>query len=333
MFTKLYEKVISYIKEEYKFLILILCFLILATVKLPFFIDAPGGLIDLSDRIEIDGKNKFSGSLNLAYVSEIRATVPTYLLSKINKDWDLIKKDEVVLDNESLDDAKFRDKLSLDEAICNAKFAAFSRANVDFNVVNNKVFVTYIYEGAKTDIKIGDQILEVDGKSVSNVKELQSIDKKVGKTVKLKVVNNKKEYIRTAEYVDFNDEVIIGIGLSEVFDIESDYSINTSYKTRESGPSGGMMMALTLYSYLTDQDLTNGLKVVGTGTIDKNGNVGEIGGVKHKLIGAVKKKADIFFVPNGDNYDEAIKVKNEKGYDIKVVGVSTLDDVINELEK
>jgi PDZ domain-containing protein len=79
--------------------------------------------------------------------------------------------------------------------------------------------------------------------------------------------------------------------------------------------------------------LSKGRNVVGTGTIDKDGNVGSIGGVKYKLIGAVKNKADIFLVPNGENYEEALKVKKEKNYDIKIVGVSTLKDAINELNK
>ena len=92
------------------------------------------------------------------------------------------------------------------------------------------------------------------------------------------------------------------------------------------------MMALSIYGNLTNQDLTNGKTIVGTGTIDIDGNVGSIGGVKYKLIGAVKNKADIFIVPNGENYDEAIKIKKEKNYKIKIIGVSTLKEAINELK-
>lgn len=91
-------------------------------------------------------------------------------------------------------------------------------------------------------------------------------------------------------------------------------------------------MALSIYGNLTNQDLTNGKTIVGTGTIDIDGNVGSIGGVKYKLIGAVKNKADIFIVPNGENYDEAIKIKKEKNYKIKIIGVSTLKEAINELK-
>ena len=57
----------------------------------------------------------------------------------------------------------------------------------------------------------------------------------------------------------------------------------------------------------------------------------EIGGVKYKLMGAVKSKADIFFVPE-KNYDEALKVKNEKNYNIDLVMVKTLGEAINYLK-
>ena len=331
MINKVYEKIKNYIKEEYKFLLIILVLFISMTYKLPYYIDKPGGIIDISERIKID-ENKLSGTMNFAYVSEMHATIPTYIMSKINRDWDLIKREEVVYDNETESDALFRDRLSLKEALSTALYVGFNEANQKFDVKNNKVYVIHLYDQAKTDLKVGDQIIEADGIKINNIKELQNLDNKnEGKIIKLKVINDEKTYERTAEYVKLNDKIIIGIALGQTFEIESDHKIDINYKARESGPSGGMMMALTTYSYLTGEDLTKGKKIVGTGTIDIDGNVGEIGGVKYKLIGAVKNKADIFLVPNGENYDEALKVKNEKKYNIKIVGVSNIKDAINEL--
>ena len=333
MLNKIYEKVLQYIKEEYKFLLIILTLFITMTYKLPFYIDTPGGIIDISKRIKIDEKNKLEGTMNFAYVSEMNATIPTYIIAKINKNWDIIKKEEVVLENETESDVRFRDTLDLKEALSNALYVGFKESNEEFKTKNNKVYVTQILKDAKTDLKVGDQILEANNTKINNIKELQSIEKQEGKTITLKVINNKKEYTRTAECIKYNDNIIIGIALGETYEIESNHKIEIDYKQRESGPSGGLMMALTTYSYLTGDDLTKGRTVVGTGTIDKDGNVGSIGGVKYKLIGAVKKKADIFLVPNGENYEEAIKVKQEKNYDIKIVGISNIKEAINELKK
>ena len=90
-------------------------------------------------------------------------------------------------------------------------------------------------------------------------------------------------------------------------------------------------MALMTYNALTKQDLTHGKNIVGTGTINLDGTVGEIGGVKYKLMGAVRKNADVLLVPEG-NYEEAMKVKKDKGYDIDIVSVKKLSDAINYLE-
>ena len=91
------------------------------------------------------------------------------------------------------------------------------------------------------------------------------------------------------------------------------------------------MMSLTIYNKLVKEDITNGKKIVGTGTIDVDGKVGEIGGVKYKLIGAVKNKADIFICPV-ENYEEAVKVAKEKDYDIKIISAKTFDEVLEKLK-
>ena len=90
-------------------------------------------------------------------------------------------------------------------------------------------------------------------------------------------------------------------------------------------------MTLAIYDALMEEDFTKGKTIVGTGTIDEYGNVGSIAGVKYKIIGASEEGADIFFVPIGENYEEAIKVKKEKKLKINIVPVSTFDDALEYL--
>ena len=126
---------------------------------------------------------------------------------------------------------------------------------------------------------------------------------------------------------------MVGIMISNISELETNPKIELKFNSSESGSSGGLMMTLAIYNYLIDDDITKGRKIVGTGTIDELGNVGSIGGVKYKLAGAVKEKADLFLVPFGENYEEAKKEKEEKNYDIKIVAVKTLDEAISYLEK
>ena len=80
-------------------------------------------------------------------------------------------------------------------------------------------------------------------------------------------------------------------------------------------------MALSIYNQLTDFDLTNGLKIAGTGTISEDGSVGEISG---------ENDADIFLVPK-ENYIEAKEVKKINGYKMQLVSVETFSDAIKFL--
>ena len=69
----------------------------------------------------------------------------------------------------------------------------------------------------------------------------------------------------------------------------------------------------------------------GTGTINSIGEVGEIGGVKFKLLGAEKKGANIFLCPKA-NYKEALKVHKKNKMKIKLIPVETLNDAIEKLK-
>ena len=68
-------------------------------------------------------------------------------------------------------------------------------------------------------------------------------------------------------------------------------------------------------------------------TVDDDGNVGSIGGVKYKVLGAASGDADLFLVPAGDNYKEALRVKKEKNLNIEIISVKTVDEAIEKLSK
>ena len=83
MLNKLYEEIKSIIKENYKFFIILLSTFILCSIEFPYYIEAPGGIINVEDRVEVENGFKSSGSINMAYVSEYKATIPTIIISKI----------------------------------------------------------------------------------------------------------------------------------------------------------------------------------------------------------------------------------------------------------
>lgn len=331
----LFNNIKNYVKQYYKVIIVYILLLAFFLVEFPYYISAPGGLIDTDDKVKTTENFHMSGSLNMAYVSEIHATIPTLVISLFNKDWDVEKEEEVKNDNETIEEKNYRNKMLLEEANDTALLVAYKHSNIKYNITNNKVYITYIDELANTNLKIGDQILEIDNQKIKNKTELFAViaSKNIGDEIKMKVKdidgNNKT---RKATLIDVSGSPKVGAVVTETFDVNSNKKIKFNFKQSESGSSGGLMLTLTLYSHLNEIDLTDGKTIVGTGTIDAEGNVGEISGVKYKLIGAVKKDADVFIVPKGENYEEAKKVKKEKGYDIKLVPVATFEEALEYLE-
>ena len=271
----------------------------------------------------------------MAYVSEIHATIPTLIVSLFNNDWDVEKEEEIKNDNETIEEKNYRNKMLLEESNDIALLVAYKHSDIHYEVTNNKVYITYIDELSKTDLKIGDQILKVDNEQVIDKNSLQSYiaSKKVGDKITLKVLDiNGEKKTRKATLINVADEPKVGAIITETFDVKSNKNVKFNFKESESGSSGGLMLTLTIYSHLNKIDLTDGKTIVGTGTIDINGNVGEISGIKYKLIGAVNKHADIFLVPKGKNYEDAKKIKEERGYNIDLVPVETFEEALKYLE-
>ena len=102
------------------------------------------------------------------------------------------------------------------------------------------------------------------------------------------------------------------------------------------GPSGGLIHFLYMYDVLTEEPLADGLKISGTGTLDKDGNARAVGGIRQKVITAHLQGVDVFFVPHlsqssSDNYIQARNVKEELGIDLTIVPVTHWQDAVDYL--
>ena len=65
----------------------------------------------------------------------------------------------------------------------------------------------------------------------------------------------------------------MGIGIGLVDDRELIVNPNVTVNTEEiGGPSAGFMFSLEIYNQLTEDDLTRGYNIAGTGTIASNGD-------------------------------------------------------------
>lgn len=334
MINKIYVEMKKFIKENYLVLLFGIVFMATILYPLPYYIYTGGGTINVKDKIHIENKET-KGDFNLCYVEQINANIPTFLLSKLLSNWDSVSKEEVSLnDKEDIKDIYKRDKIYLEEANQNAIFVAYKKAGKSVNILDKHLYIIYLEEDSDTDLKIGDDILEIDSSKIDSLADISKIldSYEVGSKLNIKVKRNGKEMMKYAIVHEKDGRKLIGIALTSIYDYEVDPKITFTFSNSESGPSGGFMVTLAIYNQLIDSDISNGLKIAGTGTIDIEGNVGSIGGVKYKLKGAVDSKSDIFLVPAGENYEEAIKYQKKYHYDIKIIGISTFEEAIEKLE-
>ena len=334
MFSKIYEGLKKFIRDNWLFLIVAIFLFVCAFGRVPYEVNMPGGTIDLENRVTVNGEEAdIKGSFNMAYVTVAQGSIPNVLLGLLLPDWDISKISESTYENETIDDANMRSKLYLEQSKNYATVVAMDAAGIEYTISNKINYVVYIAKKAHSDFKIGDNIIECEDKVVADINDVVAIVQthNVGDQLNFKVMRDNKEVSTYAEVYEEDGKKYVGISAITTFDISSDMKVDISSRSSESGPSGGLMMTLMVYNALTHQDMTHGKKIVGTGTISLDGSVGEIGGVKYKVMGAHKEKADVFLVPEG-NYEEAMEVKKKKKYNMEIVSVKTLQDAIDYLE-
>lgn len=331
------RKILNYFKEElktnYKFYIVYVVLLSLLFINFNYYVYSPGGLEDLTDRIEVSDSYDSKGSFNLTYVTSRAGNIYNILLSYILPSWDLVSVKDSQIENESTSEVVERNQIYLRQTSYDAIIAAFNEANIDYEVKNVNVTVTFVYDNSNTDIKTGDIIKEINGVKINNYEELSNEMSKYKENDKInfKVLRDNKEIDAYAILKKENDRVIVGMYLAELKDVVTNPSVKYIFKDNESGSSRGLMCALDIYNKITEFDLTKGDIIAGTGVIYEDGSVGSIDGVKYKLKGAVKNKAKVFIVPS-ENYDEAVKLKKEHNYDIEIIEADNLHNVIEKLK-
>ena len=328
LIKKVGNKTKQFLKENLIQIIILAIFIFVVNIELPYYIEAPGGTINLTERLNKD-YNKKNGSLNMLYVTQYRGNVVTVLLGKLINSWDLNKISNQQISNETSNEIYTRNRIMLDNSIQNAIFVAYNHADIEIKIKkqNHIVFATTKENG----IEIGDIILSVDKQNIDNINDLKEIinNKNIGDKLELLIKRGEQE--KTIS-VTIPEDKIIGIATITNYEYELPNELNINFKNGEGGSSGGLILTLGIYQEITGIDLLKGRNIAGTGTIDISGNIGEIDGIKYKIAGAVKNKMDVVLV-SPYNYEEAKKVVEENNYDIELVEVSTFKEAIDYLTK
>ena len=180
---------------------------------------------------------------------------------------------------------------------------------------------------AKGVLRPGDVVVSIDGRAVATIEAVRAAigAHKPGESIAFTVRRAGKERSLTVTTTASAGRTVVGVLLQTVFVFPIKVSINAG---DVGGPSAGMMFSLAVYDKLTPGALTGGANIAGTGTIDSAGNVGPIGGIREKLVGARRGGATWFLAPAGDCNEVVGHIPDG----LKVVKVSTFAQARDAVE-
>ncbi|MBS4175314.1 SepM family pheromone-processing serine protease [Bacillus sp. FJAT-49736] len=314
-------------------------------IPTPYYLEQPGSVEALSPRVTVENGHKDEkGNLYLTTVLSTKATnVYLYLYGLVAPHTQMEKAVDVKGD---MSDEEYNRLLEhmMSSSQQNAIVSGLKAAGEQVTIRNNGVFVYSVLPDskAKGTIMVGDVIHSVDGHPVK--KSMDFINylykKKAGDKVTIGWTHDGQNLKKSIELVTLDKKTNragIGIVPEDEVTIQPSRKININ-ASDIGGPSAGLMFSLEIYNQLVSGDLTRGYQIAGTGTIDQNGNVGQIGGIRDKIVAAHKAGIDIFFCPadiqKGDTNEKDIKDEARKlGYKIKIVPVKTMTDAVHYLEK
>ena len=301
-------------------------------VELPYLAYSPGQVSDAADSIVVDGVDVYPPEGELLMLTVIAPEVNVFeaLIAGFDPTIDLVRREAVRRVGET--DEEYRNRVLQQMDDSNFRSVAVALGYLGYDLVPTEVVINEFVEGvpAQSVLELGDTIKEVNGLPVTSVMEIRPLleDRAPGETIEVTVLRNGTQSVIEVELAERDDEpgvAMIGVSLGELTAPPFPVEISAG---DVGGPSAGMMHTLAIIDVLTEGELTKGNVVAGTGTIRMDGTVGNIGGVRQKVVAAEAAGADYMLVPEG-NYETALTAPRTS---IQIIPVATLTDAIAFLE-
>ena len=316
-------------------LAMVLAVVVASTVQIPYYAIAPGSAVAVAPLVRVIEGPSYppKGSVLLTTVSLGQTTVLEALEGWLNPAIDVVDQDVVVPPDTNRDEFREQNLQAMDISKQTALGVAFE--HLGFDAITGKgATIIEVLAGHPADGKLapGDVVTAVDGApaEVSPVAVELIGRRSPGDTVRLTVRSSdgrtRDVDIQLGRRPDGGDRGFLGVTMQTAepaFDFPYEVEIASD---RIGGPSAGLAFTLEILDVLTPGELTGGLTVATTGTIELDGTVGIVGGVAQKTAAVRDAGADLFLVPIG----ELAQARRHAG-DLRVEGVATLDDALRIL--
>ena len=318
--------------------VLVIFFIVLmpiGLVKTEYYFMSPGPPYQWEIEYGNNENYSFDGNLYQLTVRRDEANIYVYLWSLLNSSYDLYPREVILPDGVTPQELS---EISIQNMRTSENVAiAVALKNIGYEIESkgDGVAVVGLLEDSpvKDKLKKGDLINSINNTVIYSATEFISTLRtySIGETVSiglLREIDGIKEqiYIKTTliEHVEYEGEPMVGFlatTVNERFDFPFEIDIKTG---NVGGPSAGLMMALNVYNDLIPEDITNSKIIAGTGTIEIDGSVGPVGGIKQKIIAAKRAGAELILVPVA-NFEEAQPFETDK---TAIVAVDSFDEAL-----
>jgi len=308
---------------------------VLWPIEVDYYTHSPGPVYDTSDFINVpEGQQSDVGELFFLTVVQKQANIFEYIAGRIDPTVAIVPRQNVRPPDVSQEQLRRENLAAMEESKTNATFVALQELGFEPTFMGTGALVIDTVPGSAAEgvLLPDDVIVGLNGKPVglrSDVIDLLA-DKQIGDVVAMVVQREGEEVELTlvlGPHTDDPERPMIGILLDNntpIVEFPVEVLIDSA---NIGGPSAGLMFTLQIIDQLTEEPLTAGLRIAGTGTIGADGTVGPIGGIEQKVYAAIDAGAAVALVP-ALNYDDAVAVA---GDDIIVVRVATIDDALDYL--
>lgn len=315
-------------------------------INVPYYALSPGPVNDTGDFVMVEEPaGEEGGDLFFLTVSLREINALEYVGALLNNEVDLSPRENIRPAGVSQDDLRQQNLDLMNTSKLNAKFVALTQLGYEVVFIGSGAQVNSIVEdSAAVDlVQEGDLITAVDGEPVEFSEDAVDLigGRSPGEVVTLTLDRTMADgevetldveiTLKPFRFIDEEGVVqeepergMVGVLLVNG-PTEAEFPVDVEIDSQNiGGPSAGLMFTLEIMNQLTEEDLTQGYRIAGTGSIAADGTVGSIGGVRQKVFGAIDVGAAYVLVPAG-NYDEAVEAA---GDDIEVIRIGTIEDAV-----
>lgn len=309
----------------------------LGLYRVPYAIYQPGpatnvlGNVDGVPLLRIEGTRSYRpspnsrGTLDMTTVSvsggpEYPTHLDDVLRAWVSPDDTVLPREQVFPKDQSAQAVRQENAAEMSQSQEQATVAGLREAG---RVVREQVRVISVDPKAPAAavLKAGDVLTDLQGRPVTGNLQMRSTltALRPGAAVRLVVRRGGSSVALRTKTTNNGDRTVLGVDIEPVYD----FPVTVKFATKDvGGPSAGMMFALGIYDLLTPGDLVGEQPIAGTGTIDPEGQVGPIGGIAQKLVGAKAAGAKWFLAPQSN----CSEVVGHVPQGLRVVSTSTLHE-------